>query len=392
MDFTYLTKLLNSYVDNGEIAGVSACIIKNGKQIYRENVGYADKENKRLMQNDNIYRMFSMTKPVTAVASMILAERGLIDLNDPLCKYIPEFENMKVATSSDGRISAKRQILIKNLLNMTSGLPYPDMNTVSGMEMDKIFKKMTVDMEKGELWDTQKFIRAFSKVPLAFEPGEKWLYGVSADIMGAVIEVVTGMTFGEFLKKEIFEPLGMTDTGFYVPEEKRKRFAQVYEFDKDKNLVPFTKKHLCINGYLTSPAFESGGAGLVSTIDDYAKFAQMLLNGGEYNGKQILSRKTVDFMRINHLTEKQLESDNWESQRGYGYGILMRSMTNVPESGCLGSEGEYGWDGWTGNWFCIDPKENMIMFFMIQRAPGSQYFLVNRFKNVAYSAVSRNNR
>jgi len=388
VDFTYLTRLLDSYVNDKEVAGVSACIIKDGKQIYRKNFGYADKENKIFMQDNTIYRMFSMTKPVTAAASMILAERGLMDLNAPLYSYIPEFKQMQVAVSAEERSTAKNPILIKNLLNMTSGLPYPDINTVSGAEMGKVFEKMADDMNKGELWDTQKFIKAFAKVPLAFEPGERWLYGVSADIMGAVIEVISGMTFGEFLKKEIFEPLSMKDTDFYVPKEKRERFAQIYEFDEHKNLVPFTKNHLCLNGYLTPPAFESGGAGLVSTVEDYSRFAQMLLNGGEYQKKRILSRKSVDFMKQNHLTLKQLESDNWESQRGYGYGILMRSMINVAESGCLGSEGEYGWDGWSGNWFCIDSKENLIMLFMIQRAPGNQYYLVNKFKNTVYSAVS----
>jgi CubicO group peptidase (beta-lactamase class C family) len=253
--------------------------------------------------------------------------------------------------------------------------------------MEKVFSKMAQDMDNGKLWNTQEFIEAFASVPLVFQPGTHWLYGVSADIIGALIEVISGKTLGQFMKDELFDPLGMVDTGFWVPEQKRERFAQVYEFDKNNILVPFTKNHLCLNNYLTAPSFESGGAGLVSTVDDYTKFGEMLLNDGTFEHKKILSKKSIELMSSNHLTAEQIKERTWESQRGYGYGMLMRTMLNPADAGCLGSVGEFGWDGWTGNWFFVDPQEKLVAFFMIQRAPGDSYHFVPRFKNALYSSL-----
>ncbi len=384
--FDNVTKLLQSFVDNGEIVGTSVCVIKANKEIYRENIGFANKEKEIAIQNDTIYRLFSMTKPVTAVAIMILCERGLCDINEPVSKYIPAYKNQQVMTNS-GPVALKRELKIKDLLTMTSGLPYAENITASGMEMNKIFSKMSSDMEKGILWSTQKFIEAFANVPLVFQPGEHWLYGVSADIVGAIVEIISKKTFWEFLFEEIFEPLDMVDTSFWVPKEKRERFAQIYEFDKDGVLVPFNKKVLGLNNYLTPPAFESGGAGLVSTMDDYIKFASMLLNEGTFNCKKILSKKSVKLMSSNHLTPEQIKTLPWESQKGYGYGLLMRSLINVNDTGCLGSVGEYGWSGWAGNWFCIDPEEKLIIIFMMQRAPGNSDNFVKKLKNTVYSTI-----
>jgi CubicO group peptidase (beta-lactamase class C family) len=384
--FEHITRLLQSYVDNGEVMGIGASILQAGEERYRQNFGFANKEKNAPIENDTIYRLFSMTKPVTATAMMILFERGLFDLYDPVSKYIPAYKNQKVMTAK-GLVPVETDVTIKDLFNMTSGIPYPDVTTVSGLGMEKIFSQMAQDMENGKLWSTQEFIAAFASVPLAFQPGSHWLYGVSADIIGALIEVMSGKTLGQFMKEELFDPLGMVDTAFWVPEEKRKRFAQVYAFDQNNILVPFTKNFLCLNNYLTAPSFESGGAGLVSTIDDYAKFALMLLNNGTFKGKKILSKKSIELMSSNHLTTPQIKERTWESQRGYGYGMLMRTMLNPADAGCLGSVGEFGWDGWTGNWFFIDPQEKLIAFFMIQRAPGDSYHFVPRFKNALYSSL-----
>lgn len=385
-NYNAINALLQSYVENGEVVGVAAAIIKDGEEIYRHNVGFANKEKNQPIDNNTIYRLFSMTKPVTAATMMILLERGLFDLYDPVSKFIPAYKNQMVITAN-GLQPAKKEVTIKDLFNMTSGIPYPDPTTASGIEMDKLFSKMAQDMDNAKFWSTQEFVEAFASVPLAFEPGSQWLYGVSADIIGALIEVISGKTLAEFMKQELFEPLGMVDTDFWIPADKTNRFAQVYEFDQNNVLVPFTKKHLCLNNYLTPPAFQSGGAGLVSTIDDYSKFAQMLLNNGSYNGKKILSRKSIELMSSNHLKPEQLEARTWPSQRGYGYGMLMRTMLSPTDAGCLGSFGEYGWDGWTGNWFFIDPQEKLVAFFMIQRAPGDSYHFIPRFKNILYSLL-----
>lgn len=384
--FNNVTKFLQDYVDNGEIAGASLCIVKMGKKIYRENIGFANKEKNIPISNNTIYRIFSMTKPIISVGMMILCERGLFDLYDPVSKFIPAYKNQHVITSN-GLESVRKDVTIKNLFNMTSGIPYPDSTTVSGMEMNKIFAKMSSDMEKGILWSTQKFVEAFASVPLIFQPGEHWMYGVSADIMGALIEIISGKTLGEFLKEEIFEPLGMVDTGFWIPKEKKERFAQVYEFNKSDKLIPYTKKHLCLNNYFSSPNYESGGAGLVSTIDDYEKFAHMLLNDGMFNCQKILSRKSVELMSTNQLTTNQLNERNWESERGYGYGMLMRTMLVPHESGCLGSVGEFGWDSFTGSWFCVNPEERLIALCMMQNAFLDSYSMISKLKNTIYSSI-----
>lgn len=384
--FENVTKLLQSYVDSGQMNGTSVCITKSGKEIYRENIGFANKEKEIPIANNTIYRMFSMTKPITSVAMMILYERGLFDLYDPVSKFIPAYKNQHIMTST-GAIPVKQEVTIKNLFNMTSGIPYPDNTTVSGVEMNKIFARMSSDTEKGILWSTQKCVEAFANVPLVFQPGESWLYGVSADIIGALIEIIANKTFGEFLKEEIFEPLDMVDTDFYVPKEKRERFAQIYEFDKENTLVPFSKKHLCLNNYFTYPSFESGGAGLVSTIDDYEKFANMLLNEGIFNCQKILSRKSIELMSCNHLNSEQMKGFNWESLRGYGYGMLMRTLLNPANAGCLGSVGEIGWDGWTGNWFCVDPEEKLVILFMMQNASGDSNHFLSKLKNTIYSTL-----
>lgn len=384
--FEHVNKLLQSYVENGEVAGLGVCVIKSNKEVYRGNFGFSNKEKEIPIENNTIYRLFSMTKPITSVAMMILYERGLFDLNDPISKYISAYKNQRVVTQY-GIIPVEKEATIKNLFNMTIGIPYPELNLVSGLEVNKICSRMYSDVEKGNLWSTQKFAEALANIPMAFQPGEHWLYGLGSDIIGALIEVISQKKFSDFLKEEIFEPLDMVDTDFYVSKDKRERLAQVYEFNKENDLSPFLKKHLGFSTFSTPPLFESGGSGLVSTIDDYAKFTSMLLNDGTFNCQKILSRKSVELMTSNHLNETQFKTYNWDSLKGYGYGMLMRVMLNPAQAGCLGSVGEFGWHGWTGNWFCVDPKEKLIIIFMIQRAPGNSNSLISKLKATIYSSL-----
>lgn len=384
--FEYVTKLLQSYIDNQNLIGASILILRANKEIYRENIGYANKEKEIFINNDTIYRLFSMTNPITAVGMMILFERGYFDLYDPVSKYIPAYKSQKVVTSG-GIVPSYREITIKDLLTMTVGIPFPNAYTVSGSEMNKLFSKMATDIEKGNTWDIKKFVEAVAAVPMAFQPGEAWCYGLSPDIVGAIIEVISQKSLSEFLKEEIFEPLDMNDTDFYVPKEKKERICQLYEFDKLDHLISFTKKQLYLNNFFVSPAFESGGTGLYSTIDDYSRFTSMLLNEGTYNCQRILSRKTVEFMTHNHLTANQIQSFAWDKLRGYGYGILMRTMLNPTDSGALGSVGEFGWDGWAGNWFCVDPKEKLIIIYMMQQASENSNRFVSKLKNTIYSVL-----
>ena len=378
-------KLIENYIAAGEIAGASLMVWKDGEEKYRQVYGEADKEAHIPMQKDTIFRLFSMSKPITAVAVMILFERGELDIRDAVCKYLPCFKNMMVWTEG-GAVPANRDFTIWDCLNMTTGIPYPCDELESGRRLGKLFSKLIERREAGEYVDTMEWMQKVSEVPLVFQPGEKWMYGFSADILGAVVEAVSGKRFGEFLKDEIFAPLGMEDTGFYVPEEKWHRFAAAYENWSTGSLMPFGRSHLG-EYYKSDIAFESGGAGLVSTIEDYSKFARMLLAGGKLGDVRILGKKTVEFMAQNHLTEEQKTDYTWDSVRGYGYGCLMRCLENQGVAGTNGSLGEFGWDGWTGNYVTINPEENMVLLFFIQRCGYGFGELTRKVRAVTYGAL-----
>lgn len=374
-------------VKEGRIVGANVLVIHNGNEIYHSTYGYADKENKLSMKRDTIFRMYSMTKPITAVATMILVERGDISLVDPINKYFPEFSN-QLAYNSNGELEElKRDITVFDLLNMTSGIPYPDESHESGRQMGKIFRKLIERREWGDSPDTQEYIRSIAKVPLVNQPGTKWVYGLSADILGGIIEKVSKKKFGEFLKEEIFEPLEMKDTGFFIPKNKMNRFAKNYRLDENINtLVPFEKSHLG-EYYGEDVAFESGGAGLVSTIDDYSHFAMMMINNGEYKGKKILGRRTIDFMVTDKLNKEQKAEFIWDGMKGYGYGSLMRILINKEDVITNASLGEFGWDGWTGNHVSMDKKEKLIFLYFIQRCDSGVTPILRKLKMATYEHI-----
>lgn len=380
-NYKYIEKLITRAISDDEIAGASVCAVQNGQTIYRECFGYRDKENKLPMEKDTIFRMFSMTKPITAAAAMILTERGILRYTDPVKYYLPAFENMTVE-DENGTRPAERDITIRDLLSMTSGLVYPEDNP-AGRKMGGIFDEIKQGNASGKQLSTMEIAEKIGRSPLMFSPGERWHYGTSADIVGAVIEAVTGMKYGEFLRKEVFEPLGMQDTGFYIPEEKYHRLAQIYD-PTEKGLVPYTDLHLGLTDYKNPPAFESGGAGLVSTIDDYLKFGQSLIDGKE----RILSRNAVSLLTENMLNDTQKNyAREWDSMKGYGYGCFMRVLEDRTAGGYLAPEGEFGWDGWTGNYFSADPKNGLVFLYFIQKCGSGTTDLMHRVKNIIYSEI-----
>lgn len=382
-----LNRLMEEQINCGSIRGASVCVIHNNEVQFRNQMGHANFEKGIPMKEDTIFRLYSMTKPVTSVAVMILYERGLLDLMSPVENYLEGFKNQKVLRES-GYEELQSPVTIQHLLDMTAGVVYPDSSFAAGNEMQKLFSQVEEGLRNGTSIPTVEFMNEVGRRPLEFQPGESWRYGACADVLGAVVEVVSGMKYGEFLKKEIFEPLGMVDTDFYVPVEKQHRFAEFYEYKEDKKaLEPCSWRHLALTDCLTPPAFESGGAGLVSTIDDYAKFARMLCNGGSLDGVTILGRKTVEAMAQNHLTDEQLKTYNWDQLVGYGYGNLVRVMIDPSACSSNGTVGEYGWDGWTGTYFFNDPKENLIMLYMIQKCGGGDPQLMRKMRNVIYGAL-----
>ena len=361
-----IEKIVNDELKSGNLAGVSICAIKNGKEIYNKQFGYSNLEERTKVKRDTIYNIYSMSKPVTAAATMLLIERGKLTLDTPVCSILDGFKNQQVLVN--GILEpVKRDAVIKDLLTMTSGVAYP-----SDSEVGQITNKVVDEAIEKELMrkplTTVEFANKLGEVPLEFQPGEKWAYGFSADILGAVIEVISGKEYREFLKEEFFIPLEMIDTDFYVPEEKWERFAKVYEyFEEEPKLRPYQGYNLAIMRQNRLPGFQSGGAGLVSTLDDYLHFDTMILNNGVYKGNRILSKESIDFMRTNHLNEEQLKSYDWEDLKGYGYGTFVRVLKDKELANTPGRIGEFGWGGWAGTESIIDPESNMIVLYFIQR-------------------------
>lgn len=382
-----MDKLIQDEVNSGQIRGASALVLHKDKEIYFHNYGYADKEKGMPMRRDTIIRLYSMTKPITAAAVMILAERGEIDLRDAVSRYLPAFAGQRVWNKEGTTEALQRENTLWDLLNMTSGIPYPDATHEPGRRMDAVLQGILSETATGHPVSTRECINRIAAVPLCFQPGDRWMYGFSADILGGIVEEVSGMPYGAFLQKELFDPLDMKDTGFCVPKEKRERFAQLYEWkEESKTLEPYEQSHLG-ESYGEDIAFESGGAGLTSTIDDYSHFATMLLHKGIYKGKRILGRKTVELMAQNHLSESQRRTLNWDSLTGYGYSCLMRVLIDQGLAGSNASVGEYGWDGWTGNYVAIDPEEEMILIYFMQRCGAGTTPLVRKLRMATYAAL-----
>lgn len=382
-----LSVVIQKEIDKGEISGAAIRVIHNNETFYQDELGMADQGKNIPMNKDTIFRLFSMSKPITSVAAMLLYERGLLNLMAPVSDYLDGFQNQKVLTES-GLVPVERPVTIQDLLNMTSGIVYPDESCEAGRRMGELFSEVEQNYHKEITIHTIDFANRIGQSPLEFQPGMQWRYGASADILGAVIEVASGRKFSKFLQEEIFAPLGMLDTGFYVPKEKWDRFAEVYEYStQQKRLIPFTGDFLAIFDQKTPPTFESGGAGLVSTIKDYSRFALMLINGGIHNGIRILGRKTVEYLSSPQLTAEQAATFNWDSITGYSYGNLMRSLIDPVKAASNGTIGEYGWDGWTGNYFMIDPKEKLILIYMIQRCVGTNPAMFRKLRAITYGAL-----
>ena len=373
---------LNRFVNSGEIAGCSVRILRNDEVHYEAQFGYANIENKVRMAEDTIFPIASMSKVITVAGIMQLYEQGLFKMWDPVSEYLPGFKNPKIALEKpDGSyeiVDAKGEVTLRQLFTMTSGVPYGWGDTAAGrirQEKEKEYMEQGLPMP-----GTVECVNMVGQLPLAFEPGERWMYGFSIDVLGAVIEVLSGKTLGEYLKENIFDPLGMKDTGFFVPAEKQDRIATLYQIHE--NMQPAER-----NYPTEKPLFESGGGGLFCTVADYSRFAQMLLHGGTLDGIRILGRKTVDLISTDHLTPEQRKGDNWDTQRGYGYGLGVRVMTNPELAGINGSVGEWGWDGAFGNWFCVDPKENLTCVYLTTNLPGDHYRFVPKLMASMYASL-----
>ena len=382
-----LKGLMDKAVAEKELAGGCLLVRSHGEECCYLEAGMADVEAGKPIERDQIYRLYSMSKPVTGAAAMKLFEDGVLDLGQPVSAYLPSFQDSLV--EQDGRlVKADRQIQVQDLLNMTSGLVYNGEAGLAGRHADEVFGELMDRLQTDHPMTTRELAVRLGQGPLLFQPGSYWKYGSSADVLGAVIEAAADMPFGEYLKKSFFEPLGMKDTGFFVPEEKRERLVTAYRADGKGGLEPYRENHLGIfNAMDRKPAFESGGAGLVSTVDDYARFAQMLLNGGELDGARVLKPRTIDYMTSGALNGTQREAfvRNFPTMPGFDYGNLVRVMKEPGKSCTLNNVGEYGWDGWLGCYFANDPAADMTILFMMQKTDSGLTPLVRRLRNVIMS-------
>jgi len=376
-----INKVMQGYVDKNKVAGVVTMVARRGKVAHFECFGMMDMESKKPMQSDTIFRIYSMSKPVTSAAVMILYEEGHFQLNDPVSRFIPEFKDVKVfVRKTDSGVEAaepKGEITIHNLLTHTSGLAY---GLSKETPVDEMYEEANIFS-----WDEtiEEKIKRLVKIPLANQPGEKWKYSISIDVLGRVVEVVSGKRFDEFLEERIFKPLGMNDTRFYVPEEKKGRFAVLYKVGDGGVLERYERGKW--NNFSSSTRLFSGGAGLVSTASDYMRFCQMLLNGGELDGVRILSRKTVELMTSNNLADELLPYGGSDS-KGEGFGLGFSVVMDVAQTGILGSEGQYSWGGAASTGFWVDPKEELIGILMTQVMPYSGRFTED-FKVLTYQAI-----
>ncbi len=381
---------IKSAVENGDTAGANVLVIHNGHEAAYCGYGYADLENRAELRRDTIFRLYSQTKPITAAAVTALAEEGRIDLGAWLSDYLPEFAAAYV--NRDGkRTEARNHVTICDLMNMTSGIPYPSDDSEGGKQSGAVFWEIGQRLYSDNPVTTAEFARKMASVDLCYEPGERFMYGASADILGAVIEKVSGMSFRDFLMERFFLPLGMCDTDFYVPAEKSSRLAKVYDYT-DNGLRELRTDHLGLRyDRDVLPAFLSGGAGLCSTADDYARFAQMLMNGGEFNGKRILSRAAVRYLTHGGLTPSQKPQliESWGWLRGYTYGNLMRVCDDESMTALFSSKGEYGWDGWLGTFFSNEPQHGITLLFGTQQAGiGRTGTLVRKIKNIVMTELT----
>ncbi|WP_044914261.1 serine hydrolase domain-containing protein [Butyrivibrio sp. WCE2006] len=382
-----LQNCMDKMIEAKELVGVNVLVLKDGKEEMYAEAGMANLEEKKPFKRDTIVRLYSQSKPVTAAAAMILFQEGVIDLYEPVGNYIESFKNQEIVEGGDRRpVRWDRPMLIKDLLDMTSGLVYPFINSPAEIETGNLYNEMIDRFSSDNMMSTMEFADRLGKIPLAFQPGDHFRYGTSADILGAVVEKASGKKFGEFLKERIFDPLNMKDTAFYVPEEKMDRYAMAYNCYGEEP-VAYSGNNLGIRDDGKKNAFESGGAGLFSTIDDYANFARMLMNDGIFEGKEILTKRAVRFMTSPQLSDAQQNdlNSNWPLLGGFSYGNLMRIMKNPDRSGIMAGKGEYGWDGWLGPYFCNDPESRTTFLMLTQRVDYGTGMATRKFRNIVFS-------
>lgn len=363
---------LDQEIAAGRLAGAVSLIVRDGRLVHQAAFGYSNWQDKTPMREDRIFQLMSMTKPIVSVAFMMLYEEGHFLLDDPVAKYLPEFADLRVATNDSSGIEVatvplERPVTIAQVLSHTAGFSHG----LGGTKLDNEIAMQLYYMPKKDIAER---VAKLAELPLVGQPGEQWYYSASTDILARLIEHFSGQTLNDLLRERLFDPLGMEDTGYNLSPEQQSRTVQVHNLDKAGELVNSARQPAT-----TGNTVYGGTHGLLSTAGDYRKFAEMLLNGGSYEGRRYLSPKTVELMTLNHVGDLAPES-------GHGFGLGFGLITDVAASDLPGSTGQYFWNGAYSTYFFVDPKENMVAILLTQMQPYSNYYF-KKFRQLVYQAL-----
>jgi len=394
-----ITEHLNRhYIEPGKIAGCQTLVARHGEVAYLKALGHADRERGKAMADDTIFRIYSMTKPITSVALMTLFERGMFQLNDPVSRVLPSWRDQRVWVSGSGdqmeTVEPKRRVTFRDLLCHTGGLTYGNQLASLGAPdathpVDEVYARLGIRRAREET--LSDFVLKLGKAPLRYHPGERWMYSLSTDVCGALVEALSGKSFDQYLRETIFEPLGMKDTAFSVAAEKLPRLAACYRRGADKRLQLADDPQK--SSYAREPRFFSGGGGLTSTIADYHRFCEMLRRGGQLDGARVLGPRTLELMRQNHLaggkdlTAMAIGSFSETDNEGVGFGLGFAMTLDQVAAGRLGG-GDYFWGGAASTIFWVDPKEDLVVIFMTQLIPSRSFDFRGQLRNIVYAAIA----
>ena len=359
-----LNDTMHSFVDNNDISAIQTAILKNGKLIHYDSYGNSDISEKNTLKNDDIFRIASMTKPIVSVGLMMLHEEGKFELDDPVYKYIPEFKNLSVQKRKKIK-PAKNHIKVIDLLRHSAGFNF----------------KGPEDYRKTINLTLEEYTKEAAKNPLKFEPGTTWWYSYATDICGYLIEVLSGQKLDVFLKNRIFDPLEMNDTFFEIPKDKLDRLTTLYIVDKEKKLISFDDKSN--TPFKDEVVLLNGSGGLLSTTDDYLKFASMLLNNGSFKNNQLISKETLDLMKVDHSLGLKYKKLAFGKKKGFGLGFEIVKEDDTK----FGSKGTFGWGGMFGTYFRVDPKENMVIIYMTQSFETYKLKIADKFRSLIYDSI-----
>ena len=359
-----LNETMHSFVDNNDISAIQTAILKNGKLIHYDSYGSSDISEKSTLKSDDIFRIASMTKPIVSVGLMMLHEEGKFELDDPVYKYIPEFKNLSVQKRKKIK-PAKNHIKVIDLLRHSAGFNF----------------KGPEDYRKTINLTLEEYTKEAAKNPLKFEPGTTWWYSYATDICGYLIEVLSGQKLDVFLKKRIFDPLEMNDTFFEIPKDKLERLTTLYIVDKEKKLISFDDKSN--TPFKDKVVLLNGSGGLLSTTDDYLKFASMLLNNGSFKNNQLISKETLNLMKVDHSLGLKYKKLAFGKKKGFGLGFEIVKEEDTK----FGSKGTFGWGGMFGTYFRVDPKENMVIIYMTQSFETYKLKIADKFRSLIYDSI-----